>query len=81
MGCFIQADENNIIDDIDIAIGNNDKSRIVELINKFFKDKKKIINKRRDFDDNFEDMFIEKYENRTRAFIKIQDGCENFCSY
>ena len=81
MGCFIQADDNNIIDDIDIAIGNNDKSRIVELINKFFKDKKKIINKRRDFDDNFEDMFIEKYENRTRAFIKIQDGCENFCSY
>lgn len=41
MGCFIQADDNNIIDDIDIAIGNNDKSRIVELINKFFKDKKK----------------------------------------
>lgn len=81
MGCFIQADDNNIIDDIDIAVGNNDKSRIAELINEFFKDKKKIINKRKDFDDNFEDMFIEKYENRTRAFIKIQDGCENFCSY
>ena len=43
MGCFIQADDNNIIDDIDIAVGNNDKSRIAELINEFFKDKKKIL--------------------------------------
>ena len=33
------------------------------------------------FDENFEDMFIDNYNTRTRAFVKIQDGCENFCSY
>jgi threonylcarbamoyladenosine tRNA methylthiotransferase MtaB len=34
-----------------------------------------------DFDSNFEDMYIEKFNTRTRAFVKVQDGCENFCSY
>lgn len=81
MGCFIQADKNNIIEDVDIAIGNKDKSRVVELIDEYFKNKKKITVLHDDFDDNFEDMKISKYENRTRAFVKIQDGCENFCSY
>ena len=81
MGCFIQADKINIIDEIDIAVGNKDKSKIVELIEEYFKTKEKIIDLKDNFDDNFEDMFIEKYNNRTRAFVKIQDGCENFCSY
>lgn len=81
MGCFIQAEKNNIIEDIDIAIGNKDKSRVVELIDEYFKNKEKITMVYDNFDDNFEDMKITKYENRTRAFVKIQDGCENFCSY
>lgn len=81
MGCFVQADDNNIIDEIDIAIGNSNKSQILELIENFFKSRQRIIAKKEDFDNSFEDMFIEKYDSRTRAFIKIQDGCENFCSY
>lgn len=81
MGCFIQADDNNIIDEIDIAIGNSNKSQILELIEEFLKSKQRIIAKKDDFDSSFENMFIDKYNSRTRAFIKIQDGCENFCSY
>ena len=81
MGCFIQASADNIIDEIDIAIGNKDKSKIVELIEEYFKSKNKIVNLYDNFDSSFENMNIEKYENRTRAFVKIQDGCENFCSY
>ena len=81
MGCFIQADKTNVIDEIDIAIGNKDKSKIIELIEEYFKSKERIINLQDDFDKHFEDMYIEKYNNRTRAFVKIQDGCENFCSY
>lgn len=81
MGCFIQASSDNIIEDIDIALGNKDKSRIVDLIEQYFETKNKIVDLKENFDEKFEDMFIEKYQNRTRAFVKIQDGCENFCSY
>lgn len=81
MGCFIQASSDNIIGDIDIALGNKDKSRIVDLIEQYFETKNKIVDLKENFDEKFEDMFIEKYQNRTRAFVKIQDGCENFCSY
>lgn len=81
MGCFIQASSDNIIGDIDIALGNKDKSRIVDFIEEYFETKNKIVDLKENFDEKFEDMFIEKYQNRTRAFVKIQDGCENFCSY
>ena len=47
----------------------------------FFKDKKHLKRLYQDFDSNFEDMFITDMPGRTRAFVKIQDGCENFCSY
>ena len=81
MGCFIQASNDNLIPEIDIAVGNKDKSKIVELVETYLKEKGKIIDLYKDFDQSFEDMCIQKYENRTRAFVKIQDGCENFCSY
>lgn len=81
VGCYIQANKDNLIDDIDIAIGNKDKSKIVELIEEYIINKKKINKVINNFDLEFEDMFINKYNNRTRAFVKIQDGCENFCSY
>ena len=81
MGCFIQANIDNVIDEIDIAVGNKDKSKIIELIEEFYSQKRKIIDIYDNFDCAFEDMYIKKYENRTRAFVKIQDGCENFCSY
>jgi len=81
MGCFIQK-ETNLIDEIDIAIGNKDKSKIVDLIKQYQLNSKKI-NKvvSKELLNEFEDMYIDKYLSRTRAFVKIQDGCENFCSY
>ena len=81
MGCFIQANRENIIDEIDIAIGNRDKTKILDLIDEYFKNQKKIVDSKNDFDNDFEDMFIENYKSKTRAFVKIQDGCENFCTY
>lgn len=81
MGCFIQANLNLKLDDVDIIIGNKDKSKIIELLDEYFIKKSKIINTFEEIDKNFEDMYIEKFESRTRAFVKIQDGCENFCSY
>ena len=81
MGCYIQKKE-ELIPEIDIAIGNKDKSNIINLIEEYFKNKEKIdvVIDRKELN-TFEDMFIDKYLSRTRAFVKIQDGCENFCSY
>ena len=81
MGCFIQK-EKELIDEIDIAVGNKDKSKIVELIEEYKNNSNKI-NRVVDKENlnQFEDMYIDKYLSRTRAFVKIQDGCENFCSY
>lgn len=81
MGCFIEANKDVEIDGIDILIGNKDKSKIVELVEEYFASQKKINNLYSDLGVEFEDMEIKNFEGRTRAFVKIQDGCENFCSY
>lgn len=81
MGCFVQANPNLVIDDVDILIGNKDKSKIIDFIENYFKDKKKVNDVYNDLGTTFEDMYIDTFAPRTRAFVKIQDGCENFCSY
>ena len=65
---------------IDILLGNKDKSKINDLIREFIKNKVpyEYIEKNRNLE--FEDMEIDEFHH-TRAFIKIQDGCNNFCSY
>ena len=81
MGCFIESHKDDIIPEIDVVIGNKDKSKIVELVEEYFKAHKKINHIISDDVTDFEDMEIKKFGDRTRAFIKIQDGCENFCTY
>ena len=81
MGCFIEANHDFNEDGVSIYLGNKDKSRIIELIDNYYENKEIV----KDFRENeltkFEDMFITNFPGRTRAFVKIQDGCENFCSY
>lgn len=79
MGCYSQIKSENI--DADIILGNKDKSKIVEILDEYLKNKKKI---ERIYDlrkQEFEKMYIDKFENHTRAFVKIQEGCNAFCSY
>jgi len=81
MGCFIEANKDYMEEGLDIVIGNKDKSKIVSIIEDYFKKKEKMrILYNEDFT-LFEDMYITNFPGRTRAFVKIQDGCENFCSY
>lgn len=81
MGCFIEANKSFDIEGLDIVVGNKDKSKIVDLIQEYMEKRQKI----RDLYDfsytDFEDMQIKDFIGRTRAFVKIQDGCENYCSY
>lgn len=81
MGCFIEANKDFQIEGLDIVIGNKDKTKIVELLDQYFAKKETIKRLYSSISPNFEDMYITKFPNRTRAFVKIQDGCENFCSY
>jgi len=81
MGCMIEAHKDYENLGVSIIIGNKDKSKVVELVEDFIKNKEKKKLLYDDFDSSFEDMFIDHMESRTRAFVKIQDGCENFCSY
>ena len=80
-GCMTQVNSLYLKDlNVSIIIGNHGKSKITEYINKYLKDKKQIIDIT-DFKDNkFEDMCLNNFD-KTRAFVKIEDGCENFCSY
>ena len=80
MGCYSQVKSEEI--NADIVLGNKDKSKIVEYIEEYLHRReiiKKIYNLREET--QFEDMFISSFENHTRAFVKIQDGCNAFCSY
>ena len=83
MGCFSQIRENNnaIMDIVDVVIGNNDKSKIVDLIEKFINTKEKVLNIKDISKEEFEDIELSIFNTRTRALVKIEDGCENFCSY
>lgn len=81
-GCMAQLHQGEIKDlGIDILIGNKDKSKILDLLNEYLTSKKTIT---KFYDLNvadFEDMDIHNFIGRTRAFVKIQDGCNNYCSY
>ena len=80
-GCSVQNDKNKYNNlDIDVLMGNINKSNIVSIINEYL-DKKtplEYVAKTRDL--NFENMEIDSFDH-TRAYIKIEDGCDNFCSY
>ena len=81
MGCFIESNKDNPIPGIDIVIGNRDKDKVPDLIDEYLKNKERIIRLYKGRTDIFEDMYITSFPGRTRAFVKIQDGCDNFCSY
>lgn len=79
MGCYSQIKHDEI--NADILLGNKDKSKIVQIINEYLEKKNKIEKIYDLSDETFEDMEITNFDNHTRAFVKIQDGCNAFCSY
>ncbi len=81
MGCFIEANKEFSLPGLDIVLGNRDKSKIIDLLDEWFNQQAEIRRLYSKLPLEFEDMYINEFPGRTRAFVKIQDGCENFCSY
>lgn len=83
MGCYSQTapDEVLAIDGVNLVLGTKDKSSAVRLMGTLKQGDK--LNAVTDVRDNhtFEELRIERCTGRTRAYIKIQDGCSQFCSY
>lgn len=79
-GCMTQVRDDIEKIDADIIIGNRNKTKIIELLDEFKRTGKKIIQIENIMDKGFEQMQLNNF-NRTRAFVKIEDGCENYCAY
>ena len=82
VGCLVQVNKEILHEkaDVDIEIGNVGKSKIVDFINEYLKNHQKIDDVADVMCSDFEDMKLNNFD-KTRAFVKIQDGCNNYCSY
>ena len=83
-GCYAQVSKTELeeMPEIDIVLGNTEKNDIVKYVEEFINDKEKIV----EIDDigmqkEFSEMGQITYTEKTRAVIKVQDGCNQFCSY
>lgn len=83
-GCASQAEPHIINDlpEVDIFMGNRSNSKIAEALNEYIENKQKLIKRiEHKTGDDFVCLGISKFDGHTRAFLKIQDGCDRFCSY
>ena len=81
-GCYAQVNKEELekIKELDIIVGNSDKSNIVKIVENYSNKKQEEVNKIEE-EKEFQDFGTVTYTEKTRAVIKVQDGCNNFCSY
>lgn len=79
-GCYSQI-EPDAIEDIDILIGSTHKTKIADYIRQFQDTRKPIRDIQVLENLSFEEANVKRFETKTRAYLKIQDGCNQFCSY
>lgn len=83
-GCYVQTSEKDVLNDlsVDIVIGNDRKHDLVRLLEEYSLDSvNDTVDDINDGKHDFEELFIDQTKEHTRAFIKVQDGCNQFCSY
>ncbi|WP_051343605.1 tRNA (N(6)-L-threonylcarbamoyladenosine(37)-C(2))-methylthiotransferase MtaB [Alicyclobacillus herbarius] len=87
-GCYAQvaADEVAAIEGVDLVVGNDRKSKIVELVNEIRQEQNPFPSVRKSVGNilktrTFDELDVPYFEERTRANLKIQDGCNNFCTF
>ncbi|MBO7288723.1 MAG: tRNA (N(6)-L-threonylcarbamoyladenosine(37)-C(2))-methylthiotransferase MtaB [Clostridia bacterium] len=82
-GCYSQVSPEKVkaLEGVSIVMGTSERTRVVEIVEEYINQNKTpsvedIMKKR-----NYEEMNISSYEDKTRAFVKIEDGCTEFCTY
>ena len=83
-GCYVQTSEKEVLNDlsVDIVIGNDRKHDLVRLLEEYSLDSvNDTVDDINDGKHDFEELFIAQTKEHPRAFIKVQDGCNQFCSY
>ncbi len=83
-GCMVQAffEKSSTLSEADIITGNRDISRIIPLVERFIENKTRITEHNEHLSgDKYNTLPISAFNERTRAFMKIEDGCDRFCSY
>ena len=83
-GCYVQTSEKEVLNDlsVDIVIGNDRKHDLVRMLEEYSLDSvNDTVDDINDGKHDFEELFIDQTKEHTRAFIKVQDGCNQFCSY
>ena len=84
VGCYSQiaSDEIAQIEGVDVVLGSRNKGDIVYWVNRAREESKQVVEVKDVLKNNkFEQLAINEYQDKTRAFLKIQDGCNRFCSY
>jgi len=83
-GCYVQTAKEEVvkIPEIDICLGTNEKVEIVKYVEEFIQNKKNVCQAEDVFvNPEYTDFGSITYTEKTRAVIKVQDGCDRFCSY
>ena len=82
-GCYVQVAKNEIekIPEIDLCIGTNEKADIVKYVEEYANNKKRVELENILYDAQYDEFGSVTYTEKTRAVIKVQDGCDRFCSY
>ena len=80
-GCYVESSKENTDEDIDLIIGNNEKSRLIEFLDSYFEHLEKEPSEEIGRVSSFDEMNIDNPLEHTRAYVKIQDGCNRFCTY
>ena len=84
VGCYAQIAPGEVasIEGVDVVLGSRNKGDIVYWVNRAREEDKQVVEVSDVLKNKvFEDLNISEYQDRTRAFVKIQDGCNRFCSY
>ena len=79
-GCYSQIDP-DALKEADILIGTKHKSKLLDYLLEYEKNHERIIDIEKVDVLPFENMFVDQFDNQTRAYLKIQDGCNQFCTY